>query len=116
MSSARDFNSVVQALSNSCTSSGSTSFLDQASSHFGFVGGAGTGSDWNDCFLDFVFDLGAPPSLLLNTLEKNGIFGAGYAPIRLVDQAGVVGIGAADLELPDAGEETRRAVFAVNAT
>jgi len=68
-----DFSSAVHSLSSSCISSGSTSFLDHASSHLGFGGGAGASSGRLDCFLDFVFALTAPPSLLLNTFEKNGI-------------------------------------------
>ena len=70
-----DFSSAVHPLSNSCTSSGSTSFLVHASSHFGLGGGAGASSGSLICFLDFVLALTAPASLLLNTREKNGILG-----------------------------------------
>lgn len=70
-----DFSSAVHPLTSSCISSGSTSFLDQASSHFGFGGGNGADSDSLNCFLDLVLGLTVPASLLRKTLEKNGMMG-----------------------------------------
>lgn len=66
-----DFNSWVHPLSNSWTSSGSTSLRAHASSHRGFDDGTGKAPFSCACF----FDLESPPSrsLLLKTLEKNGI-------------------------------------------
>lgn len=66
----RDFNSTVHPLSSSCTSSGSTCFLVQASSQRGLGGWAGTAPFVWSGFLDF-FGVVSPPLLLPLNLEKN---------------------------------------------
>ena len=71
-----DFISCVQHLSNSWISSGSTSLRVQASSQWGFGGGAGT-APFVCTFFFFDFGFSSPPapslSLLLKALEKKPI-------------------------------------------
>ena len=79
-----DLSSFVHPLSNSWTSSGSTSFRNQASAQRGFGGGGGALPLRWDCFL--FLEVEAAGSLLRNR-EKKGIFGR-----RVVECSIAVGV------------------------
>ena len=69
-----DLSSNVQPRSSSWTSSGSTSFLDQASDQRGLGGTTGAGLPCSTCFFDLTLARVKSFSLsFLKTFEKNGM-------------------------------------------